>query len=373
MPTFHFRELETLVTAIFEKAGAPLGHAQVVASHLVESNLAGHDSHGVMRVSQYIEAIQSGQLAAAAQPRTIQESTSGAVLDGQASFGQVAAQAAMKLAIGKASKTGIGAVTLRNCFHSGRLAAHSELAVHEDMIGIVMVNGGGGGQSVAPFGGSRPRLATNPISIAAPPADPFPLVLDIATSMAPEGKIRDYLQREQPLPEGWIVDSEGRPSTDPQDLYEPPGGAIQPLGGSIGYKGFGLALMIDVLAGALSGAGTCSEDIVPASDGILVMALDIAQYGAVDNFHRHVLRLIEHVKSCPAAPGFEEVHVPGELEYRSAKQKRQSGVPLPAIIWDQISAIAADFKITERAHPIVNGSPPRPPSSNENVQVVNPI
>ena len=359
MPVINHRELETLVTAIFERAGAPLGHAQKVAKHLVESNLAGHDSHGVMRVSQYVGAIKSGQLKPAAEPRILQETTSGAVLDGQCAFGQVAAGYAMRLAMDKARETGIGAVTLRDCYHSGRLAAYSELAVHEEMIGIVMVNAGGGGQSVAPFGGSSPRLATNPISIASPPADPFPLVLDIATSVAPEGKIRDYLHRGQSLPEGWIVDSEGRPSTDPQDLYGPLGGALLPFGGPIGYKGFGLAMMIDILAGALSGAGACNEDLVPARDGILVMALDVAQYSLIEDFHRHVLRLVEHVKSCPTAPGCEEVCVPGELEHRAAKRMRQSGVPIPDQTWREITSIAEKLEVSQPAHPTDDGHQPR--------------
>ena len=141
----------------------------------------------------------------------------------------------------------------------------------------------------------------------------------------------------------------------------------------MGYKGFGLAMMIDVLAGALSGAGTCSEETVPASDGMLVMALDVAQYGPIEDFHRHVLTLIEHVKSCPAAPGFEEVYVPGELEHRAAKQKRQSGVPLPDTIWDQINSIAAELKVSLEASPSDSRKTPQLPSSSGHEQVVNPI
>lgn len=368
-------ELQQLVSNIFEQAGAPGGHAQIVAKHLVESNLAGHDSHGVMRVSQYVDAMNSGQVVADAKPRMIHETPSGGVLDGQSAFGQVAAKQAMDLAMQKARETGIGAVTLRNCYHTGRLGAHSEMAVAEEMIGIVMVNAGGGGQSVAPFGGCQPRLATNPISIASPPADPFPLVLDIATSVAPEGKVRDLLQKKQPLPEGWIVDSEGRPSTNPQDFYEPPGGAIQALGGPVGYKGFGLAMMVDVLAGALTGAGACSEQVVPAKDGMLLMAIDVSQYGAIADFHRQVLSLIEHVKSCPAAPGFDEVYVPGEHEHRVANQRRRNGIEIPDGVWEGITSLAVALGVINTAHEATAFSSEQSVSTNSsnNPHTANPI
>ena len=177
-------------------------------------------------------------------------------LDGQLGFGQVAAGEAMTAAIQKARKSGIAAVTLRNSYHSGRIASYTCQAAREGMIGLVMVNAGGGGQSVAPFGGLERRLATNPISIAAPANDQYPVYLDIATSVAPEGKIRDYFQRGRPVPQGWITDAHGQPTTDPATFYAKPGGALLPLGGAAGYKGFGLAFMIDVIAGALSGAGT---------------------------------------------------------------------------------------------------------------------
>jgi len=344
MPIVFCQELEDLVSTIFLSSGASVENSRIVANHLVESNLAGHDSHGVLRVPQYVDAIRNREIVPDAKPQLIHETPGSAVLDGQSSFGQVAVRDAMKLAIDKARVVGIGAVTTRNCYHSGCIAEHSKLAAYQEMVGIVMVNAGGGGQSVAPYGGIQRRLATNPISIAAPPTDPFPVILDIASSVAPEGKIRDFLQRSEGVPEGWILDSQGNSSTNPQDFYGPPQGALLPFGGQVGYKGFGLGVMIDILAGALSGAGCCSEEFVPAREGVLCLALDVSKFTSLTAFHQHVLRLIEHVKSCPPRPGFEEVFMPGEREHRMRKKLLKDGLSIPEDLWNQLLENSRNLK-----------------------------
>lgn len=359
MPTLPVGQLQSLITAIFERAGAPPPHARIVADHLLEANLLGHDSHGVMRVPQYCNAILESELMPAAQPRLVRESLAGAVFDGCRSFGQVAASEAMNTAIGKARRAAVGAVTVRNCYHSGRLAAYTQQAAAVGMIGIVMVNAGGGGQSVVPFGGRERRIATNPFSIAAPSEGEFPIVLDVATSMAPEGKVRDHHQRGAKLPDGWIVDAHGRPSNDPSDFYGPPAGAILPLGGTAGYKGFGMALMIDILAGALSGAGCCRAETVPARDGILLMAIDVQQFVDPEAYFEQVAELVAHIKSCPPAPGFEEIFVPGEIEFREAQRRRSSGVAICAQVWNDLQAIADRLNVLRPRDSGSNGAPPK--------------
>jgi uncharacterized oxidoreductase len=219
-----------------------------------------------------------------------------------------------------------------------------------------MVNAGGGGQSVVPFGGAARRLATNPLSIAAPSGREYPLLLDFATSMAPEGKIRDYARRRAELPPGWIIDAAGRPSTDPRDFYGPPAGALLPLGGAAGYKGFGLAFMIDILAGALSGAGCCRDESVPPRDGLLLMALDVEHFGG-ESTYEEIAQLVDYVKSCPAAPGFEEVFVPGEIEYRRTEQRREHGVPIDDTTWQELRAIAMELGIPWSLDPETDGRP----------------
>jgi uncharacterized oxidoreductase len=298
-----------------------------------------------LRLSQYCDAIEKSELAPHAKPVLQRECVAGAVLDGQRGFGQVAANEAMKLAIERARLTGVAAVTLHNCYHSGRLAVYSLMAAKAGMIGIVMVNAGGGGQSVAPFGGIERRLATNPFAIAVPSGGDYDPVLDVATSMVPEGKVRNYYRRGESLPGDWIIDAEGRPATDAQHFYGPPAGAILPWGGSVGYKGFGLAFLIDVIAGALSGAGCCGPDVVPARDGVLLLALDIEQFVSGQTFRRQVMTLIHHVKSCPPAPGYEEVFVPGELEHREAQKRRRVGILVDDTTWQEIQSLARRYSI----------------------------
>ncbi|MBU6410162.1 MAG: Ldh family oxidoreductase, partial [Verrucomicrobia bacterium] len=276
MPKFNAADLKRYVVDLFEAAKASSQEARIVAEHLVGANLAGVDSHGVLRVPQYVSAMQTGKVKLGVRPQVVSESESTAVIDGCDGFGQVVCNEAMTLAVNKALKRGIAAVTVRNSYHSGCIALYTKRAATKGLIAIATVNAGGGGQSMVPFGGLARRLATNPLSIAAPSLHGHPVVLDIATSVAPEGKIRDYYQNDKSVPVGWITNSEGLPTTDPKDFYK--GGALLPLGGTAGYKGFGLAFMIDILAGALSGAGCCRADPPDPKDGLLMVAIDIKRF-----------------------------------------------------------------------------------------------
>lgn len=341
MPKLAPEELERVALAIFEGAGVPFEEARVVAQHLVGANLAGHDSHGVLRIPQYIKAVQTGDVASGPKMQMLHEGAATASLDAQRGFGQVAARSATLLAMGKASQCGIAAVTVRNSYHTGRIASYTLMAAEQGFVSIMLVNAGGGGQSVAPFGGIGRRLATNPISIAAPALNGQPVVIDFATSVAPEGKVRDYLQKGRSVPAGWIVDSIGQPTTNPEEFYAPPGGALLPFGGQVGYKGFGLGFMIDLLAGALSGAGVCRPHPPEARDGFLVIALEVQRFVPLDLFREQVAQLVAHVKSCPAAPGFEEVCVPGELERREEERRRAEGIEIHDGTWAEIRGVAA--------------------------------
>jgi uncharacterized oxidoreductase len=344
MPWKSAEELESLAAAIFRTMGATDEEAHLVAQHLVEANVAGHDSHGVLRIPQYVNAIRNGRIRPTKQPELVRDAPAAALLDGHLAFGQVIAVAAMRLAIQKARASSIGAVSVFNSNHVGRLASHTLLAAAQGMIGILTVNAGGAGQLVAPFGGTAGRLATNPISIAVPSPDASaPVFLDMATSVAPEGKLRAFRQRGQQVPAGWIIDHLGRPSTDPSDFYGPPPGALLPLGGSAGHKGFGLGFMLDILAGALSGAGCSRPNPEPAGDGLFLMAIDVQQFTLLKQFHEHVNALVEHVKSTPPAPGFQEVLVPGEYENRQEQRRRKEGILVEDKTWCEIAAIAREL------------------------------
>jgi uncharacterized oxidoreductase len=340
MPRIAAEGLREFVGSVFRAAGVPAREAAVVTEHLVQANLAGVDSHGVLRVPQYVEALKTGKVKAAAARQVLSETPGTAAIDGGLGFGQVVCNDAMALALDKAGQTGIAAVTVRNCYHCGCVGLYTRQAAAREMIGIVMVNAGGGGQSVAPFGGLARRLATNPLSIGAPSGKEFPIVLDIATSVAPEGKVRDCYQTGKAVPPGWMADAQGQPSTDPKAFYEG-GGALLPLGGPAGYKGFGLAFLIDILAGALSGAGCCQAQPADPRDGLLLIALNIERFLPMAAYLRQVTALVEHVKSCPPAPGFGEVFVPGEIEFREEQRRRRDGIEIPAATWRLLEETAA--------------------------------
>jgi len=339
MPKIAAVDLERYVVDVFEAARASGEEARIVAEHLVAASLAGVNSHGVLRVPLYVRAIQAGQVTLGGRPRVVSENESTAVIDGGNGFGQVVCDQAMAMAISKALERGVAAVTVRNSYHSGCIALYTKRAAAKGLIAVAAVNAGGGGQSVSPFGGLARRLATNPLSIAAPSLYGFPVVLDIATSVAPEGKIRYYYQNDKVVPAGWITNAEGLPTTVPKDFYE--GGSLLPLGGTAGYKGFGLAFMIDILAGALSGAGCCRADPPEPKDGLLMIAIDIKRFIPLETYYRHVSLLIEHVKSCPPAPGHTEVFIPGEVEYLAEKKARCEGIEIDQGTWRLIQETAA--------------------------------
>lgn len=347
-------ELEAISAGILAGAGASLENARIVARHLVDATMCGHSSHGVLRLSQYCNAIEQGEVAPCARATVVVDHPAGAVMNGNCAFGQVGANDAMGLAIEKAAKGSVAAVTLRNSYHSGRLGAYSKMAAEAGMIGLVMVNAGGGGQTVAPFGGLDRRLATNPFSIAAPSRGGFDPMLDVATSMAPEGKVRDFYRRGIALPSDWIIDADGNSTTDAAKFYGPQLGALLPWGTSVGHKGFGLAFMIDILAGALSGAGCCGPENVPASDGILFIAIDVAQFVNMQYFYDQIDKLIQHVKSSRRAKGFEDIYAPGELEYREAERQLKFGVEIDDPTWREIETLAERYGVSAQS---TNGRP----------------
>ena len=221
------------------------------------------------------------------------------------------------------------------------------MAAEVDMVGITMVNAGGTALYVAPFGGRDGRLATNPIAIATPTREGHPILLDITSSVVAQGKIRVALNRGDSVPLGWLMNSEGEPTSDPQDLMTSPPGVLLPLGGIAGHKGYALGLMIDILGGALSGAGCSGSGNTRLQNGVLMIALDIANFTPLDDFYEHVDGLIAHVKASPTAPGFDEIFTPGEIEARQTERRLHEGIPVDDETWRQIQETAAEVGISE--------------------------
>jgi uncharacterized oxidoreductase len=345
MPLVRADSLAHATGALFAELGVPAAEAAIVADHLVDAELAGVNSHGILRVAQYVEAIERGEIVPSARLSVVKETLATVALDGNHGFGQVMARGAMEMAMAHARRAGIGAATLVHSSHTGRLGSYTEFAAREGLVGMMMVNAGGHGQWVAPFGGSAGRLSTNPLSIAVPTGGAFPLVLDIATSTAPEGKVRAYKVAGKAVPEGWVITSEGRSTTDPADLYGPPRGALLPFGG---HKGFGLGLLVDALAGGLSGAGCCVDVHAPMqgrTDGVFVLAINVEAFGTLAYFQAQMEQLIRHVKNCPPAPGHGEIVVPGEPEARERARRLREGIPIEEAVWVMLQSVFARFRV----------------------------
>lgn len=350
MPTFHAEALLDAATAVFTANGMRADDARLVAEHLVEADLCGVTSHGLLRLPQYVGAIEQGKLVPGAELAA--ESTRAAVVrcDGGQGAGQVMARRAWDLVLERARQHGAGVGTLTNCYHTGRLGDYTARAARAGFAALMMVNSGGQGQWVAPHGGITGRLATNPLSFAVPTGGEFDLVLDIATSAAPEGKIRAYAAAAQPIPEGWVIDAAGQPTRDPRDLHGPPRGALLPFGE---HKGFGLALIVEALAGGLSGAGCCTDPHAPLesrTDGVFLFALDASALREPAAFFAEVQAMIRHVKSAATPPGGAIV-VSGELEGKLRRARFEKGLELAPGIWAQIEPVFRRFRIEIQPSP----------------------
>jgi len=341
MPNFSPPRLREITCEIFVAAGVPEDDARIVAEALVDANLAGHDSHGVIRIPSYVVCIEDGSVVPGGSFEIVNETATLAVTSGGWNFGQVAGRKAMEVAIEKTKEAGMCIVCLRDSFHIGRVGDYPRMAAEAGMVAIVFVNTHGAGRLVAPYGGRERRLAANPIAIAVPRRSAPPLVLDISTSTIAEGKVRTMLNKRVPVPEGCIVDATGAPSTDPADLYGPPEGALLPFGG---HKGFGLGLMADILAGALSGAGCSRPEATRLGNSFLGIVLD-PEHLRAQGISDDVEQLIDYVKSSALAPGFDEILVPGEPEIREEARRETDGIPVDDETWRQIAETAAKYGI----------------------------
>jgi uncharacterized oxidoreductase len=337
MPRFTKDQLTSACTTIFTAAGTPAPEARIVAELLTEANCAGHHSHGLIRIPQYLETIERGELVPAAVVELVRETSITAVVDGHWGFGQATMSKAVDVVLEKAGEHGLAAVTVRNANHIGRLGSYVDRIARQNMIALLFVNAVGiPNFRMAPWGGTEPRLATDPMAIGIPASSGDPVIIDMTTTVVAEGKVRLQRNRGEPTPEGWIVDSEGRPTTDPNVLYGEPLGSILPLGGSAaGHKGYGLNVALELLAGALSGTGCIGIDR-PLSNGVLLVGLDVKQFVAMEEFFEEADRFVNHVKSSPPAEGVDAVLLPGEIERNVLEQSTREGIFVDAETWRQI-------------------------------------
>lgn len=337
MPTIDYPTLSRVTQAIIEAAGTPPAAAQAVCESLVGANLMGHDSHGVLRLPQYIDLVRHRSVDPLVEPRVAAQHGATAQVDGGFGWGQPAARLATHTAIALAAEHGVGAVTVVNCNHIGRVGEYVELIAAAGMIGIALCNAG---PAVAPYGGYQRIMGTNPFAWAAPggPGQP-PLVLDFATSGVAEGKLRVARSKGLPVAEGLVVDAAGHPSTDPADFYA--GGALQTFGL---HKGSGMSVMIELMARGLCGADPTQSHPI-GQNGPLFLALNIPSLAPAEQFLGAAGRLREQVAGSPPIAGFDEVLLPGDPERRAREQRLAQGIPIPEPIWDQITALAAEWRV----------------------------
>jgi uncharacterized oxidoreductase len=340
MPSFRAPELTEFVTGLFTAAGVPGDEARTVAASLVGANLRGHDSHGVMRVPQYIDFVEKGTYRTGVALKVEHETPAVVACDGQWGFGQVQAHRLVDLIIPKAQALGLSAGSARHCGHIGRLGEYAEKAAQAGLILIATVNNNGAGQRVAPPGGIAPRLGTNPLC-AAVPTGGDPVVLDFGTSVVAEGKVRVYNINKRPVPEGWLLDPQGRPTTDPSVLYNPPLGSILPMGGAQAYKGFGLGLVLDMLAGGLSGGRTSHPGAPPVrGNNVLFLALDPDRFAGREALLREATQVAEYVRDTPRAPGVDAILLPGDPERLTLERRTAQGIPIEEAHWAKLCEVA---------------------------------
>jgi uncharacterized oxidoreductase len=330
-----------IAAGLLQGAGASAEEAAIVSRHSIDANLAGHDSHGIIQIPTYIDRIKLGHLVPGAPYQTVRESPTTTVVDGNWGFGYVVSERAMRTTIDKARRGNVAAATVFHQGHVGRVTDYPVMAAKAGMIGIMTADSGRSPKQVVPYGGREPRLGTNPICIAMPSNLDGPMFIDMATSAAAGGKIDVASARGVQVPRGWLVDDEGNPTTDPS--YYRSGGALLPLGGTEGHKGYGLAVMVEIFSGILTGLGFGVEPSGRHNDGCFMAVFNVEAFRPLDDFKREVTELALYLKETPPAAGFTEVYYPGELEHLSTQRRRKEGIEVEDATWGKLETLAVEY------------------------------
>lgn len=335
--TLPANDLRLFVTNVFRAAGVPNEDAAVVAESLVEANLRGHDSHGVVRVWDYLRQLEKGELVAGAELRVLSETAAVLAVDAQLGFGQVQMRRVIDRLVPKARELGTATATVVNCGHVGRLGEWVERIAAMGLAGLMAVNDNGVLQCVAPPGGVSPRISTNPVAIGVSTGGE-PLVLDISTSTVANGKIKVAYLAGKHCPPGWLLDHSGNPTTDPAVRFKDPRGTILPMGGDAdGYKGFGLGLLLDILVGGLSG-GFCppAPPNAPGTNNVLLTVWDPARFAGREHFVREAEKLIGYVRETPRKEGVDAIRLPGDRGGAVKAERLRDGITLDGKTWKRM-------------------------------------
>ncbi len=345
MTRINHEKLIRFVTRSFEKLGVPAGDAEIAANVLVASDLRGVDTHGVIRFNPYawyVKWLRDGVMTAKPNIRAVTETASTALLDADNGMGFVAGHRAMELAVKKAKQTGVGIVTVRNSRHYGMSAYYSMLALPHDMIGIAMTNAS---RQVVPTFGREARFGTNPISFAVPTQNERPFVLDMATTTAAAGKLELAIRMGTAVPTGWALNENAEPTTDPKAAQQ--ARRLLPLGGSResgSHKGYGLGILVEILCGVLTGTVTALN---PNQEprGHFFGAIDPAVFRPAADFKADMDRLIRELRSTPPIAGESRVYVAGEIEFETAEDRSERGIPLHSTVLKGLRDVGAQLDV----------------------------
>jgi uncharacterized oxidoreductase len=343
MPIVQADRLTKIGAALLRAAGASKDEADAVAVGCINANLAGHDSHGIIAIPTYIDRIKVGHIVPGEKWTIVQESAATTVIDGHWGFGFYVNAKAMALTIEKAKTSNVAACTVFRQSHVGRLAAYPLMAARAGMIGIATADSGRSTKVVAPFGGREARLGTNPISIAVPSDLDGPIYLDMATSAVAAGKVALAAARGEEIPHGWVVGKDGKLTTDPNALRQ--GGALLPLGGTEGYKGSGLAAMVEILCGILTGLGFGVEPTGRHNDGTFMAVFNVEAFRPLKDFKKEVADFARYLNATPPSEGSRGVLYPGEIENRTEQERRKSGVDVEDATWDKLKKLASEYNL----------------------------
>ncbi|HEY6995369.1 MAG TPA: Ldh family oxidoreductase [Xanthobacteraceae bacterium] len=340
--------LAAFIKRAFEAAGLPSGDAAILAGLMVEADLRGSDTHGVIRLPLYLRRLKAGGVNPRPNIRIVQEKPSTALIDGDNGMGHLVMRFAAQTAIEKAKRTGVGWVGARMSNHAGPAALYAMMPLAQDMIGLYLAVGSN--NHLPPWGSTENLLGTNPIAIAIPADEEPPIVLDMAPTVAAFGKVRLKMQHGEEMPVGWMIGRDGKPLTDPKRAEE---GLLLPIGD---YKGYGLSLIIGLLAGTLNGAAFGREviDFVkqqdkPTNTGHAIVAVSVEAFAPAAAFKRHVDAAIRTMREAERLPGVERIWLPGEQSHRKRQDRAKNGVPMPKPLRDSLDAAARDLGIAPLA------------------------
>ncbi|MCY7318813.1 MAG: Ldh family oxidoreductase [Ramlibacter sp.] len=336
--------LRDFITLALTRLGLPAADAQIVGGLMAQAELQGSDGHGVIRLLPYARRIRAGGINLMPDIKVLQERPGMALLDGDNAMGHLVMQRAAQLAIDKARTCGIAWVGSRLSNHAGPASLYARMPMAHDMIGLYFAVGNA--NHLPPWGGLDMLLSTNPIAVAVPAGAEPPVVLDMATTVAAYGKVKAKAQRGEQMPIGWMIDRLGQPLTDPKRAEE---GFLMPIGG---YKGYGLALIVGLLAGTLNGAAMGSEvidfnhdDTTTTNTGQAIMAIDLSAFGDVAGFKARVDQLVRELRASERLPGVERIWLPGEQSHERREANQRDGIPIGAGLLQQLDAFAAELGI----------------------------